>query len=181
MTPTGQERFFGEEEVIVSKTDPKGIITYANEVFCRVALYQESELLGKPHNIVRHPDMPRGVFKLLWDRLMGGHEVFAVVLNMARDGSHYWVLAHVTPSYAPDGRLTGYHSNRRCPSRSLVETVKPLYDDLLKLESAHDNPKRAAEASFKHLGGILAQQGMDYDEFLFSVLNPILDRELARA
>ncbi|MBL8654295.1 MAG: PAS domain-containing protein, partial [Alphaproteobacteria bacterium] len=68
-TPTGRERHFGKDEVIVSKTDPKGKITYGNDVFERMAGYSEAEYLGAPHSILRHPDMPRCVFKLLWDRI----------------------------------------------------------------------------------------------------------------
>jgi PAS domain S-box-containing protein len=77
VTPSGVERTFGEDEIIVSKTDVKGRITYANQVFLRVAGYTERELLGQPHNIIRHPDMPRCVFKLLWDTLEAKREIFA--------------------------------------------------------------------------------------------------------
>ena len=97
--PTGVERTFGADEIIVSKTDPKGRLTYANHVFCRSLRATPSPmLLGQPHNIIRHPDMPGGVFKLAWETIAGGSEIFAYVLNLASDGAHYWVLAHVTPS-----------------------------------------------------------------------------------
>jgi PAS domain S-box-containing protein len=81
--PTGRERTWGDEEIIVSKTDLKGIITYANRTFLNVAGYTEEEVLGKPHNMIRHPDMPRCVFKLLWDTIESGNEIFAYVKNMA--------------------------------------------------------------------------------------------------
>ena len=112
--PTGNERTFGRDEVIVSKTDAKGVITYANRTFMKVAGFEEDELLGAPHSIIRHPDMPRCVFKLLWDTLAAGREIFAYVVNMAKNGDHYWVFAHVTPSIGLSGDLLGYHSN---PSR----------------------------------------------------------------
>lgn len=92
-TPTGVERRFGEDELIVTKTDLKGRITYCNEVFVRMSGYTEQECLGEPHNIIRHPDMPRCVFKLLWDTIQGGQEIFAYVLNLSKNGDHYWVLA----------------------------------------------------------------------------------------
>src|ERR1700761_62065 len=95
--PTGKERLWGAEDIIVSKTNLKGIITYANLTFLQVAGYSEEEVLGKPHSIIRHPDMPRCVFKLLWDSISAGGEIFAYVLNLASNGDHYWVLAHVTP------------------------------------------------------------------------------------
>ncbi|HMO11052.1 MAG TPA: PAS domain-containing protein, partial [Actinotalea sp.] len=110
--PTGVERTFGADEIIVSKTDPKGRITYANQVFLRVSGYREDEVVGQPHSIVRHPDMPRAVFALLWETIQAGREIFAYINNLAADGAHYWVFAHVTTSRA-GGALVGYHSNRR--------------------------------------------------------------------
>ena len=101
--PTGEERTFGADELIVSKTDPRGVITYANDVFLRVSGYDMDEVVGRPHNLIRHPDMPRAVFQLLWDTLTERRELFAYINNLASDGAHYWVLAHVTPSYGPDG------------------------------------------------------------------------------
>jgi PAS domain S-box-containing protein len=110
--PTGRERTWGDEELIVSKTDLKGIITYANRTFLSVAGYTEQEILGKPHSIIRHPDMPRCVFKLLWDTIESGNEIFAYVKNMAKNGDHYWVFAHVTPTLDAHGNIIGYHANR---------------------------------------------------------------------
>src|SRR5580704_8741733 len=92
--PTGRERTFPEDEIIASKTDVKGVITYANRTFMEVSLYSEEELLGQPHSIVRHPDMPRCVFKLLWDTIQKGDEIFAYVKNMCKNGDFYWVFAH---------------------------------------------------------------------------------------
>jgi PAS domain-containing protein len=84
--PTGRESFFGDEEIIVSKTDVKGRITYANDVFLRVSHYPAKNLLGQPHSIIRHPEMPRTVFRLLWETIEAGSEIFAYVLNMAANG-----------------------------------------------------------------------------------------------
>ncbi|MFC7575365.1 PAS domain-containing protein [Klenkia terrae] len=114
--PTGVERSFGADELIVSKTDRRGVITYANDVFLRVGAYSLDEVIGQPHNLIRHPEMPRAVFHLLWDTISRGHELFAYINNLAADGAHYWVLAHVTPSVDERGTIVGYHSNRRRPS-----------------------------------------------------------------
>src|SRR6186713_1329751 len=84
--PTGVENLLGEEELIVSKTDLKGRITYANDVFVRMAKYSYAELMGAPHSMIRHPDMPRCIFKLLWDTLQSKQEIFAYVVNLAKDG-----------------------------------------------------------------------------------------------
>lgn len=167
---TGVERFFDKDEIIVSKTDIQGRITYANRVFMRVGLYEEPELIGAPHSILRHPDMPRCVFKLLWDQIEGGHEVFAYVLNRAKNGDHYWVLAHVTPSYDGAGQINGYHSNRRVPARRAVnEIIIPTYSKLLEIEKNYANAKEGMAASYQYLQKLLKERGSTYDEFIFSL------------
>ena len=170
IVPNGRETKLGEEEIIVSKTDLKGIITYANEVFIRIAGYTEEELLGAPHNLIRHPDMPRCVFKYLWDTLEQGNEVFAYVINLARSGNHYWVLAHVTPTFDSSGRIIGYHSNRRCPDPAIVQQVVPVYQQLLAEEQKHSNPRDGMAASMQMLGTFLGSQGKTYDEFIWSLI-----------
>jgi PAS domain S-box-containing protein len=169
VVPTGQERPFDTEEIIVSKTDCAGKILYANDVFLRVSGYSEAELLGAPHSIIRHPDMPRAVFKLLWDTVESGREIFAYVNNMARTGDHYWVFAHVTPSFDRDGRIVGYHSNRRCPDRSAIARVAPLYDTLRDLERSFSDRKEGLIASVARLEGILAAAGVSYHEWVWTL------------
>ena len=167
--PTGVERTFGDEEIIVSKTDTKGFITYANDVFQRVSGYEEAELVGKPHNVIRHPDMPRCVFKLLWDTIANGDEIFAYVLNMAADGAPYWVFAHVTPSFGPSGEIVAYHSNRRSPDRGAVERIAGVYAALLAEERRHTSPTAGMDASTAMLLGVLEERGQSYDEFVWSL------------
>lgn len=167
---TGQERFFDKDEIIVSKTDLKGRITYANRVFMRVGLYDEKELIGAPHSILRHPDMPRCVFKLLWDQISVGKEIFAYVINRAKNGDHYWVLAHVTPSYDVSGAIDGYHSNRRVPDKKVLnDVIIPTYRALLDVENRNKNAKEGMQQSYDILQKILTEKGMCYDEFIFSL------------
>lgn len=168
--PTGQEVFFREDEVIVSKTDLKGRITYVNRVFMNVSGYQEPELLGQPHSLIRHPGMPRSVFKLLWDTLGEKREIFAYVVNLCKNGDHYWVFAHVTPSYDLNGNVCGYHSNRRVPSRKVIEgVIEPLYKDLLAEESRFANRKDGMNSAYAMLGDLLKKKGVGYDELIFSL------------
>ncbi|MGE0494072.1 MAG: PAS domain-containing protein [Vulcanimicrobiota bacterium] len=169
--PTGLERHFGQEEIIVSKTDLKGRITYANRVFLRIAGYSEGEVIGQPHNMIRHPDMPRSVFRLLWDTMAAGREIFAFVKNMCKGGDHYWVLAHVTPTFDGDGRIMGYHSNRRWPERAALAAIEPLYAQLLLEEARHSNPKQAAAAGVEALQKLLVAKNTSYDEFIFSLVS----------
>jgi len=168
-TPTGVERFFPEDEIIVSKTDAKGVITYANPVFIRVAGYSEEELLGQPHNIIRHPAMPKCVFKLLWDVLESGSEIFAYVNNMCKGGDNYWVHAHVTPTFDESGKIIGYHSSRRVPERKAVDAAAGLYAALLEEEQRHDDWREGMNAATNMLLGILAESKIEYDEFVFSL------------
>lgn len=169
--PTGQERTFGENEIIVSKTDLKGLINYANDVFVRVSGYPRADLIGKPHNLIRHPQMPRGVFHLLWQTISSGHEIFAYVNNLAADGAHYWVLAHVTPTFGADGSIIGYHSNRRLPDRPAIAAVEGLYQRMLAEESRHSRTVDAAAASAALLHAELAESGCSYDEFVWSLIS----------
>ncbi|QQG36768.1 MAG: PAS domain-containing protein [Micavibrio aeruginosavorus] len=170
IVPTGIERFFREGEVIVSKTDLKGRLTYVNRVFINLSGYSERELLGRPHSLIRHPEMPRSVFKLLWDRIGTGHEIFAYVNNMSKNGDNYWVLAHVTPSYDKNGKIIGYHSNRRVPGRHVLDaTIIPLYKQLLDEENRYKNAKDGMNNGFEMLEDIIRQKGMSYDEFIFAL------------
>jgi PAS domain S-box-containing protein len=166
--PQAKEIFFND--LIVSKTDLTGRISYANAVFCEIAGYSEAELLGQPHSIIRHPDMPRAVFKYLWDTIADGREVFAYVKNLSRSGDYYWVFAHVTPSRDRDGKITGYHSNRRVPDPRIVrEVIAPVYAEVLAEESRHRNGKQALAAGFQALTDLIAAKHMSYDELIFSL------------
>ena len=168
--PNDAEVFFDKHEIIVSKTDLKGRITYANRTFMRVAGYREAELLGQPHSIVRHPDMPRAVFKLLWDTLADRNEVFAYVKNMTKSGGFYWVFAHVTPSLDASRNVVGYHSNRRTPRRDVIESViEPIYGELLRIEKSESNKKVGLEKSFQTLNEVIRSKARTYDELIFSL------------
>jgi PAS domain S-box-containing protein len=168
--PTDVEVFFDKHDIIVSKTDLKGKITYANRTFCEVAGYDESELLGQPHNIIRHPDMPRAVFKLLWDVILDGREVFAYVKNLAKSGAYYWVFAHVTPSFDRGGRIVAFHSSRRVPDRNILDnTIIPLYAAVLQEERRHRNGQAELAAGYAMVADHLKSKNMTYDEFIFSL------------
>ncbi|OIQ97136.1 aerotaxis receptor [mine drainage metagenome] len=167
---TGVERTFEPDEVIVSKTDPTGRITYANDIFINISGYTEEELLGQPHNILRHPDMPRCVFKFLWDRIADGHEVFAHVINKAKNGDHYWVFAHITPCFDGSGKIAGYHSTRRVPTTAALEAIKPVYAQLRAVEDRFPDRKAGMAASLSTLVEMVTGAGVsDYDRFVLSI------------
>jgi PAS domain S-box-containing protein len=167
--PTGRECPFGEEELIVTKTDLKGHITYANDVFLRLSKYPTKQVMGAPHSLIRHPDMPRCIFKLLWDTIQAKKEIFAYVVNMAMDGDHYWVFAHVTPTLDAQQNVVGFHSNRRKPNPDQVAKIKDLYRTLRAEEERHDNRKDGMLRGYDMLMAMLKEKGLEYDEFIFSV------------
>jgi PAS domain S-box-containing protein len=168
ITPTSVERQMREDDFIVSKTDLKGRITYGNRIFIEFSGYSEAELLGAQHNIIRHPDMPRAVFKLLWDTIQAKKECNAYVKNMAKDGSFYWVFANVTPNFDNNGNVSGYFSVRRKPKASGVETVTGLYRAMLQ-EEQRAGARDAIAASTRILTDLLAAKGLSYDELVLAI------------
>ena len=153
-----------EDDFIVSKTDIKGRITYVNKIFMEMGEYKEDELLGKPHSIIRHADMPKAVFKLLWDMVQNGDEIFAYVLNKTKNGNDYWVYANVTPSKDINGKTIGYYSVRRMPNRNALEIIKPLYAQMLNAERSG-----GIEAGTKILTDLLDEKGVGYNELIISI------------
>jgi len=168
IVPSNAERVMRENDFIVSKTDTSGRITYGNRIFIEFSGYTEKELLGTQHNVIRHPDMPRAVFKLLWDTIQAGNEIFAFVKNMAKDGSYYWVLANVSPDYDDQGRINGYFSVRRKPNPEGVRTVAGLYRQMLEVER-NAGSRDAISASSKLLGDFLRDKGVSYEELVLTL------------
>lgn len=163
-TPNQTQKSLNAEDFIVSKTDSNGKILYGNKTFIKLSGYAESELLGAPHSILRHPDMPKIVFKLLWDRIKNKEEIFAYVKNLCKDGSYYWVLANVTATVDPNGTIRDFHSVRRKPSAKALDIIPGLYNQLLSAERAG-----GIDASRKLLDTILNEKGVSYDGFILSL------------
>ncbi|WP_263831742.1 PAS domain-containing protein [Sulfurospirillum oryzae] len=162
--PNKNEKFLSEDDFIVSKTDTKGVIAYGNKSFIQLSGYSDKELLGSPHSILRHPDMPQIVFKMLWNRILKKEEIFAYVKNLSKDGSYYWVFANVTATTDAQGQIRDFHSVRRKPSAKSMEVIPSLYRELLSIEKS-----QGLEASKKFLDEQLNKQGMTYDEFVLSL------------
>jgi len=167
---TGQAQHFEVNETFFSTTDERGVITSGNGVFSRTSGYALNELVGQPHNLIRHPDIPRCVFKLLWDTCKAGKPFSGYVKNQARNGNYYWVLAIIVPIPG------GYLSVRIKPTTPLRETVEGLYAKLLAIENAElargASEGLAAVASAKLLGDTLESLGFaDYASFSHASLN----------
>jgi len=154
------------KKYIVSKTDLKGIITYGNDYFVEISGYSEAELIGQPHNIIRHPDMPKAVFKLVWDSIKVGQPILGIVKNLAKDGRYYWVLAEIESRVDPaTSEIVGYVAYRRAAPRSAIEKIEPLYKKLLEIEEIS-----GMSASEKYLKGYLEEKNMTYEQFMNSMI-----------
>lgn len=168
IVPTENEIVMRDDEFIVSKTDVKGRITYVNQVFIDFSGYSEDELIGIQHNVIRHPDMPRGVYKLLWSSIQDGQEIFAYVKNMCKDGSYYWVFANITPSVDVNGATIGYYSVRRKANPRAIPIVVDLYRKMLSAER-QAGARDATAASLDLLQQVTNEKGMSYEEFVLSL------------
>lgn len=160
------EIFLEDDTLITSKTDLKGHITYCNKDFMRYSKMEEKELLGKPHNIIRYPGMPKIAFKALWDTLKKKQEFFAFVCNLNKDKEIYWVFANITPSFDGNGNIIGYYSVRRRPSKAGVETLSQIYAKLIGLEK-----NGGMSASEKYLVDFLTSNNLQWDKLMIDLQN----------
>lgn len=150
------------QTLIVSRTDTSGVIEYVNKDFSDISGYKPEELIHRPHNIIRHPDMPAVIFKLMWDRLKEEKDIFAVVKNLAKNGDYYWVTTHFEIRKHPyQNRVGGYVAHRRGASEHLVKEVSKLYEKLLIIEKSE-----GIRASEEYLSNFLDSKNMTYDEYI---------------
>lgn len=157
-----------DNDFIVSKTDLKGRITYANHIFMEFAGYSARELYQTQHNIIRHPDMPRGVFALMWETIQSGREFNGYVKNLSADGGFYWVWANITPSYDAQNNIIGYYSVRRKPKQNALREIEKLYQEMLRAEK-NAGPRQAIAVSTQLLQDKLKPYGLNYDEFVHAL------------
>lgn len=165
-TPIEKEIKLDPSRVIMSKTDSEGIIEYANDYFMEMSGYEEFELMGQPHNIIRHPDMPKIVFKLLWERLQEGKNVHVIIKNLTKEGSYYWVLTNFEIKYNKKGQIISYFAHRKAAPSSAIYEIEKLYKIILSIEK-----KRSPEIAEKYFYSFLEESGKTYDEYILSLLN----------
>jgi len=158
-TPIDEEIILDPKRYIVSETDENGKITFCNDYFMEVSGYSQEELIGKPHSIVRHPDMPKIVFKLLWQTISQGKNINAVVKNLAKDGRYYWIFTEFESRRDTDtGEIIGYHAARKSISKHVIEIIAELYAKLLEIEKSE-----GIDASEKYLVSFLKDKGDDLE------------------
>ncbi len=124
------EEYLFQGRVIVSETDLKGNITYANRKFCEISGYSKEELIGKPHNIIRHPDMPKEAFAKMWSTIQSGQIWHGLVKNLRKDGKFYWVETEILPSKDENGTITGFVAARKPASRQDVQEMSDVYQKM---------------------------------------------------
>ncbi len=153
-TPKDEEIVLEPKKYIISSTDLKGFIEYGNDYFVEISGYNRDELIGNPHNIIRHPDMPKIVFKLMWQRLTSGHDILALVKNLAKDGRYYWIFTTFEPIKNANGEVTGFTAHRKKASKHTIETVADIYKKVLEVEK-----KEGVDASEVFLNTYLKERG----------------------
>lgn len=158
---TEQESVMNENDFIVSKTNPKGVITYANRIFRDMSGYSMDEIIGSNHNLIRHPYMPKVAFKLAWELIQSKKEFFGYVKNLSRDGGYYWVFAYITADLDKSGNIVGFTSFRRKPSPGALEQIVPIYDLLNDAER-----KDGVSASEELLNSYLKDNKTTYEKFV---------------
>jgi len=158
---TNNEKKLGENNFIISKTNLKGKIIYCNEIFTEMSGYDVSELIGANHNIIRHPDMPKIAFNVLWDLIKNKKEFFGFVKNLRKNGDFYWVFAYITADLDSRGNIISYTSVRRKPPQSAIDAITPVYKLLVDAER-----RGGMEASQRVLIDFLAEKKMSYDELV---------------
>jgi len=158
-TPIDEEIKLNPKRYIVSETDAKGKITYCNDYFMEVSGYNEEELIGKAHNIVRHPDMPKVVFKLLWETISAGKNINALIKNLAKDGRYYWIFTEFEiRKNTATGEIIGYHAARKSISKHVIEVIADLYAELLEIEKID-----GIEVAQTYLVNFLKEKGDDIE------------------
>lgn len=166
-----EEICMGDEQFIVSKTDLRGYLTYANRTFMEMSALSEDKLLNFNHNVIRHPDMPKGVFKFVWMTIKKEKEFFGFVKNLRSDGRYYWVFANITPEYDVNGKLSGYLSVRRKPPISALDVIEPIYEKMLEIEKSASSDKIAEDKSIAFLQQQLENLNVDYQDFVINLFN----------
>lgn len=153
-----------DDTLITSKTDLKGIVTYCNKDFLTYSGFSEREILGKPHNIVRHNHMPKAVFKFLWQGIAKGDEFFAIVKNKNKTGRFYWVFANITSSKDAQGNIIGYYSVRRKANPNAIAKIENLYNQMLSIEQSGSIPK-----SLELLESTIKKANISYNHYILNL------------
>lgn len=161
-TPVDEEVIWDKRSTLMSRTNKHGHIMASNEAFQEVSGYTEAELYNQPHSLIRHPDMPKVVFKILWENLKGRQNFHAIIKNLSKSGKYYWVITNFEIIRNEKDEITAFVSYRKALPKSLInEHIAPLYERLLKIEKAN-----GMEVSERYFKGFLEDRKTTYDKFI---------------
>lgn len=165
-TPIDEEVIWDKRSTLMSRTNKHGHIMASNEAFQEVSGYTEAELYNQPHSLIRHPDMPKVVFKILWENLKGRQNFHAIIKNLSKSGKYYWVITNFEIIRNEKDEITAFVSYRKALPKSLInEHIAPLYERLLKIEKAN-----GMEVSERYFKGFLEDRKTTYDKFIRTLL-----------
>jgi len=165
-TPIDEEVIWDKRSTLMSRTNKHGHIMASNEAFQEVSGYTEAELYNQPHSLIRHPDMPKVVFKILWENLKGRQNFHAIIKNLSKSGKYYWVITNFEIIRNDKDEITAFVSYRKALPKSLInEHIAPLYERLLKIEKAN-----GMEVSERYFKGFLEDRKTTYDKFIRTLL-----------
>ena len=131
--PNDQEYIF-DDNVVISQTDLQGIITYGNRAFIKLSGYDREEIIGESHNIIRHPDMPKEIFKKMWETIQNGQVWNGLIKNLRKDGLYYWVSTEILPTRDDDNNITGYIATKKVASKKDIEENEKVYQKMLEIQ-----------------------------------------------
>ncbi len=165
IVPLNEQVQLDPTKTSMSKTDAEGIIEYANEAFMNVCGFSKAELMGRPHSLVRHPDMPSVVFKLMWETISRGKGIYAIVKNMTKEGRYYWVIAKISSKFDKEGNIIAHYAQRKAAPAPVVAKIEGLYKELRAIEINQN-----ASVAEKYFLGLLEDKELTYEEFLISII-----------
>ncbi len=166
-TPVEKAVTLDNRKYLLSKTDPAGNIEYCNDYFCQITGYTEHELMGQPHSIVRHPDMPSAIFYMMWEHLRQKKNITLILKNMTKKGHFYWIQTEINIKInRASNEIIGYFAYQKHVPQHVIDTLQPLYAQLSRLEQRHD-----MEAAVAYLQNFLQQRGQSYEQYIHEVLH----------
>lgn len=163
-----KEITIGSRDILITRTDHAGVIDYGNESFVKISGYSKEEFIGQNHNLIRHPDMPKVIFHLMWKSIKKRKNFTAILKNLAKDGSYYWVITDFKTKEDYSGAIHSHIAYRRAVSKSALEIIEPLYSTLLRIEEDH-----GLNASIQYFNRYILERDGDYNSFIDKILEEI--------
>jgi len=163
--PPNKEVYINPKDILITRTDHAGVMDYGNESFLRVSGYSKEEVIGSNHNLVRHPDMPKVIFHLMWKNIKKRQNITAILKNLTKEGKYYWVITDFKTQEDYSGAIKNHIAYRRAIPKSALEVIVPLYDTLLRIENDH-----GMSASLIYLNRYLQERDVDYNKFVADLL-----------